>query len=183
LLDAAATLAAEQGFHALSVEAVARAAGVTRAVIYRHFSDLPALLGELVDREMARAAEQVAATTPSELGDDPAAVLLASLAAFLTAVHAHPATWRLVLVPPEGAPEALRQHIAQGRAVVLGRLTAAVQQFDTGHDRAHAELTARLLSAVSDEYARLTLEDPQAWPPERLLEHAGWLLAGGALRR
>jgi hypothetical protein len=38
------------------------------------------------------------------------------------------------------------------------------------------ELTARLLSTVADEYARLLLGDPRRFPPERLLLHARWWL-------
>ncbi len=37
-----------------------------------------------------------------------------------------------------------------------------------------AELTARVLSAIADEYARLVLIDPARFTPERLLEHARW---------
>ncbi|MDQ6744905.1 MAG: hypothetical protein M3Z27_02630 [Actinomycetota bacterium] len=42
-----------------------------------------------------------------------------------------------------------------------------------------AELTARILSAISDEYARLVLTDPVRFPPERLLGHARWWLGRG----
>jgi hypothetical protein len=39
-----------------------------------------------------------------------------------------------------------------------------------------AELTAHALSAMADEAARLMLLDPDRYPPERLLDHARWLL-------
>jgi hypothetical protein len=38
------------------------------------------------------------------------------------------------------------------------------------------QLTARLLSALSDEAARLLLSDPEQYPLERLMRHAEWLL-------
>jgi hypothetical protein len=38
------------------------------------------------------------------------------------------------------------------------------------------ELTARALSAVADEAARLLLSDPERYPPTRLVDHARWLL-------
>ena len=41
-------------------------------------------------------------------------------------------------------------------------------------------MTARTLSAIADEYARLVLTDPERFPPERLLDHARWFL--GQLR-
>ncbi|MDQ2896458.1 MAG: TetR/AcrR family transcriptional regulator, partial [Actinomycetota bacterium] len=59
LLDVATEIAVEQSFHAVTAEAIARRAGVTRAVIYQHFTDLRALLEAVVTRETARALAQV----------------------------------------------------------------------------------------------------------------------------
>src|SRR5687768_18600917 len=87
LLDAAKDVVAEQGFHAVSIEAVARRAGITRPIVYRHFDDLPALLDALVVRETARALSQLTSFMPSELGDDPREGLLTSLRAYLSAVE------------------------------------------------------------------------------------------------
>lgn len=182
LLDTAAQLAVDEGFHALSVETVAQRAGVTRAVIYQHFADLHALLDTLLERETSRAAEQVARTTPSAFADaEPGEVLLQSLAAFLQAVRDHPRTWRLVLMPPEGAPAALRIRIEQGRRAVLRQLADAVRPGLGAGESEDAELTARVLSATADEYARLVLTDPDRYPPERLLRHARWWRAQGPL--
>ncbi|TYP90502.1 TetR family transcriptional regulator [Blastococcus xanthinilyticus] len=178
LLLVTAQLAVEQSFHAVSIEAVAQRAGVTRAVIYQHFDDLQALLEAVVDREMSQAQEQVTPTTPTDLGSGAASdILLRGLAAFLTAVRDHPRTWRLVLMPPEGAPELLGRRIARGRRTVLRQLAVAVEGGLSGSAVGDAELTAHLLSAISDEYARLVLTDPDRFSPERLLEHARWWLA------
>ena len=38
------------------------------------------------------------------------------------------------------------------------------------------ELTARTLSAMADEYARLVLTDPDTFSVDRLLRHARWVL-------
>ena len=51
LLDAARDVITDTGFDALSVEAVARRAGVTRPVIYDLFGDLDSLVMALLDRE------------------------------------------------------------------------------------------------------------------------------------
>ena len=170
LLDAAKAVVDERGFHAVSIEAVARRAGITRPIIYRHFGELPALLDALVERETRRALAQLVAFMPSELGDDPREGLLSTLRAYLQAVDSDPVTWRLVLVPPEGAPPLLRERIAAGRASVVRQLARAAA------GSPDPELTARALSAVADEAARLLLDDPARYPPERLLEHARWLL-------
>ena len=87
-------------------------------------------------------------------------------------------TWRLVLMPPEGAPEFLRKSIEQGRAAVLDRLTQrrSADAPRPAGGTPDPELTARILSAIADEYARLLLSAPERYPAERLLAHARWSL-------
>src|SRR3712207_7623278 len=60
LLDATKAIAAKRGFHAVSIEAVAREAGITRPIVYGHFRDLSKLLEALVEREGVRALGQLA---------------------------------------------------------------------------------------------------------------------------
>lgn len=183
LLDTTVRLVAQHGFHAISIEAVADAAGVTRATVYNHFRDLHELLESVIERETSRALAQVSETSLTSLDEgDPLELMLDALEAYLGAVRSAPTTWRLVLVPPQGAPAALHEKIAQGRAAVLEGLSRAVRPL-TDQDRKprDAELTARVLSAISDEYARLVLDDPERFPPERMLAHARWWLARGPL--
>ena len=108
---------------------------------------------------------------------DPVDLLLESLSSFLAAVEANPTTWRLVLIPAEGAPQSLRKRIVRRRAKVLSSISAAVSPGSLpGELSEDAELTARVLSASADEYARLLLEDPVRYPAARLLAHArSWL--------
>lgn len=177
LIDVTTELVGEEGFHAASVEAVARRAGISRAVVYQHFGDLPALLEAVVDRELWRARAQVSETTPRDLIDgDARELMLESLESYLCAVRDHPVTWRLVLMPPEGAPEMLRRRIEHGRRSVLERLARAVGPGLQQDEAGDAELTARVLSAISDEYARLILTDADRYPPHRLMRHARWWL-------
>jgi AcrR family transcriptional regulator len=178
LLDATKAIAGDHGFHAISIEAVARRAGITRPVVYGHFGDLPGLLEALVEREAARALAQLAALLPGELEDGAARdQLLRALEGYLRAVAADPGTWRLVLMPPEGAPEVLREHITRGREAVIAYLASRLGPGALpGDPLPDPELLARLLSAISDEAARLMLQDPRAYPVERLLLTAGWLL-------
>jgi AcrR family transcriptional regulator len=178
LLEVTRAIVAERGFHAVSIEAVAREAGITRPVVYGHFTDLPGLLEALVDQESERALGQLAAVLPRDLAaGEPRQLLLGALRGYLEAVQAEPVTWRLVLMPPEGAPPVLRDRIAQGRAAVVVQLAAAMSPgLGTGRKSPDPELTARTLSALADEAARLLLTDPETYSPERLLKHAAWLL-------
>jgi AcrR family transcriptional regulator len=150
LLDVTRDLVGEQGFHAVSIEAVARRAGITRPVIYGHFGDLDGLLEAMLDRESARALSQLADVLPSpDAARDSKEALVAGLRGYLEAVRANPVTWRLVLMPPEGTPAALRDRVAQGRAAVVAVLAQVVD----------AEVDdPRLRSATDDRRAQRQLE-------------------------
>jgi AcrR family transcriptional regulator len=178
LLDATKAIVADRGFHAVSIEAVAREAGITRPIVYGHFRDLQGLLEALIDREGARALEQLAAILPSDLGGgDPRETLLGALRGYLEAVRADPTTWRLVLMPPEGAPTILHDRIAGGRAAVVEHLARAVGPgLGPGRESPDPELLARMLSAVSDEGARLLLTDAERYPVERIVGFSRWLM-------
>ncbi len=180
LLDVTKEIVGEDGFHAVSIEGVARRAGITRPVVYEHFGDLPGLLEAMVEREGERALAQLAVVLPTrrEAAGSPRQDLLAALRGYLEAVQADPVTWRLVLMPPEGAPPVLRKRIAAGRDAVVAALASLVLPgLGPGTESPDPQLTARTLSAVADESARLLLTDPEAYPIERLLAHADWLLS------
>ena len=176
LLDATRAVAAREGFHAISIERVAREAGITRPVVYGHFGNLGGLLDALLERETARALTQLAAVLPERLEpSDPGGQLLAAFEAYLDAAVAEPDTWRLVLMPPDGAPPALREAVAAGRSAVLAGMTAAVAPALRAPD---PELSVHLLSTLADEAVRLHLVDPRRYPRERLRALATWVLAG-----
>jgi AcrR family transcriptional regulator len=177
LLDATKAIVSRDGFHAVSIEAVAREAGVSRPIVYGHFKDLGGLLEALVEREGARALAQLAEVLPRDLtSGDPRENLLAGLRGYLAAAEADPVTWRLVLMPPEGAPDVLRERVAAGRAAVLAQLADAVRPGIGAGASPDPELTARMLSAFADESVRLVLTDPERYKPERVLAHARWSL-------
>src|SRR5947209_8035678 len=88
LLELTTRLAVELGFHAVSVDAIARRAGITRAVIYQHFGSLQALLEEVIARETTRALAQISETALADLSKgDAKELMLKSLEAYLRAVH------------------------------------------------------------------------------------------------
>lgn len=179
LLDVTKEIVGEDGFHAVTIEGIARRAGITRPVVYGHFADLPTLLEAMLERESRRALSQLAAIfDPVQVAADPGKALVRAMDGYLEVVRADPVTWRLVLMPPEGAPEALRESIERDRAAVVAVLTEIVRpELTPGLGSPDPELTARLLSAIADEAARLMLTDPRRFPKERLLDQARWLVA------
>ena len=175
LLDVTKQLVGEQGFHDLSIEAIAKRAGITRPVVYAHFETLDALFEAMLEREATRALSQLGQILPQgRAGRD---ALLTALRGYLETIQADHVTWRLVLMPPEGAPRVLRDTVEKGREAVVTALAQVVGAgLSAERPSPDPQLTAHLLSARSDEAARLLLKDPEQYPIERLMRHAEWLL-------
>src|SRR4051794_17564387 len=131
LLDTALEIALDRGFHAVTMDGVARAAGVTRPVVYGLFADRTALLTAVVDRAEQSALAQLhpaLAAVPGPDDDvDPDELLVRGLTAYLTAVRDSPRMWRAILVPPEGAPRELQERITAGRRAALAHLRVLVE--------------------------------------------------------
>jgi AcrR family transcriptional regulator len=183
LLDITKAIVGEDGLHAVSIDRVAREAGVSRPIVYEHFGELGGLLKALLAREGERALRQLEEFMPApgvrgELLD----VLLDTLAGYLRAVRSEPVTWRLVLMPPEGAPAFLHDRIARARDAVVEELAALIEgayaRGAGGRPSPDPELTADSMSALADHWARLMLTDPERYDLERILRQARWALEG-----
>ena len=127
LLDTALEIIALQGYPAVSIDAIARRAGVSRPVVYGVWPDLDALLTDLHRRQEQRAMSQVAEAIPPGPGErDPDELLVASFRSFLEAVAGDPLTWRLFLLPIEGMPAAVARRAERTRAALRGQVTQLV---------------------------------------------------------
>lgn len=171
LLDAALSVVLEQGYGGVSIEAIARAAGVTRPVVYDHFPNLGRLLHAVIEREERYSLEQLEQVVPGDLGErDPVEVLAGSVKRFLDAVVARPATWHLILLPLEGTPAIAREHVEINRARVLSRIEQlvrwAMQRGELPRDL-DVELAARAINELGEQAGRMVLTDPDRYPPER----------------
>jgi AcrR family transcriptional regulator len=179
ILDVTMAMVGERGFHGISIDAIARRAEITRPVVYGHFDNMADLLRALVEREGARAVEQLMELLPRpDSAESPRDLLLGGLRAFLEAVRDEPVTWRLVLMPPEGTPEILRERAIQIRRNVTDQLAALAPQVMSARTGPppDAELAALTMQAVAEDAARLLLDDPERYPIDRLMTHAEWLI-------
>jgi AcrR family transcriptional regulator len=173
LIDVALALVAEEGFGALSMEAVARRAGINRVVVYRSFANLQLLLVAMLRRGDQRTRAALDAVLPTEPGQQsPTRLLGDSLAAFLAAVLADPVTWRVALLRPESAPVALQKLVNRRRTQLARRLEPLVRwgagEIGGAPADLDVELMARMLLTIGEELGRLALDDPD-FPPERLM--------------
>lgn len=179
ILDVTHAVVDREGFHAATPNRIAAEAGVTRPVLYQQFGDIGGLYVALVDREIQRAGAQFAAASVVAEGASPADVLLATFAAVLRAVDEAPATWRLFLFPPQGAPPVLHQHLAVAQDVVLQFLEAEiVRAFPDLPDPGY---TARVVQASGRELLCLRLTEPEQASDERLLALVRQLLGSATI--
>ena len=171
LIDAALEVILDRGYARVSIEAIARAAGITRPVVYDHFPNLNRLLHAVIEREERISLEQLAHVVPEvQDGEAPSAFLAGGVTRFLQAVTTRPATWRLILLPLEGTPPIVRQHVEGGRAQVLERIERHVRQgVERGElpSQLDVELTARAIRDFCEQAGRMILTDPESYPPER----------------
>jgi AcrR family transcriptional regulator len=177
LIDAALGVIVEHGYEGVSIEAIARTAGVTRPVIYDHFTNLGQLLEALIEREEQYALEQLAAVVPDAAPDDgdPAELFAAGVGRFLDAVLSRPETWRIILLPLEGTPPIVRDHVEMNRVRTQERIEILVRwaiQRSGIPANLDVELCARAIRSLSEEAGRMVLTDPVRFSPERYEQFA-----------
>jgi AcrR family transcriptional regulator len=172
LLDAALGVIVEQGYERVSIEAIARTAGVTRPVIYDHFPNLGTLLQAVIEREEHYALEQLSVVVPEvPKGEgEPAELFASGVRRFLDAVLSRPETWRIILLPPEGTPATVRDHVETNRARIQARIEIvvrwAIERSGVPADL-DVELAARAIRSLTEEAGRQVLTDPERFSPER----------------
>jgi AcrR family transcriptional regulator len=173
LLDAALEVVLEQGYARVSIEAIARTAGVTRPVIYDHFPNLGSLIQALIAREERYALSQLAEVVP-DLSNHPevdlATLLRVGLPHFFEAVAHRPSSWRIILLPLDGTPEIVREHVEANRAWVLGRIQDVVRSaVETGQlpARLDIEVTARAIMGLAWDAGGMIVTDPENHGPDR----------------
>ena len=170
LLDAALAIIHRDGYAAVSVEAIAREAGVTRPVVYGAYDGLGPLLTALLDREQVKAFARLLSVVPAEFDrTDPVALATEVVGQLVAMANEDPATWRTIVMRPEGLPQAVRERIEADRTRIVhvfGRL--AVDLMPPGvWDR---EALGHAIVAVFESFGRLVLDEPDQWPAERLID-------------
>ncbi|MFG2177399.1 TetR/AcrR family transcriptional regulator [Streptomyces abikoensis] len=180
LLDAALRIINTEGVAGVSVDAVAKAAGITRPVVYGQFTDSNHILRDLLHREGERALAQIADALPADLTDaDPVATFTHVAESFFTAVTTHPDRWRAILLPVDATPPPVRMYRQQAEAAIRTQFADITRHFLTGRPGAETvdvELLAHFLLTTMEEGGRLALRDPDGYPPGRLTAMARFMV-------
>jgi len=180
LLDAALTIIVRDGYDAVSIDAIAKEAGVTRPVVYGVFDGLRALLGTLLDRQQERALTQLAAALPPEPDlSDPDRLVAETARRMIEAVRSDPLTWRPILLAPTGMPEQVRSRIDADRENFLTQVAGLLEigLLLRGGPAVDAEVVAHAILAVLEHFGRILLLEPDRFDTERLVGTITGLLA------
>ncbi|WP_424217179.1 helix-turn-helix domain-containing protein (plasmid) [Streptomyces sp. BI20] len=179
LLDAALAVIVADGYRAVSVDAVAKRAGVARSVVYGAYADLDALLAALLDREQARAFALLADAAPDPAAHpDPVGYAVETVRRAGAALRSDPDTWRLILLTPPGTPAAVHARVEADRRRVRRGVTTWLASHPTtpGRPAPDPEILAHALVACAEHFGRLALTDPGAIDTERLVTQVRLLL-------
>lgn len=182
LLDAALEVIKREGHGAVSIDAIAKEAGVTRPVVYGAFDGLGELLTALLDRQQVRIFGRFLQAMPDAVDEeDPLAFVTSAIERLVTMLREDPDTWRPVLRPPESMPAVVRERIEADRErvrLMFAGLIANIGEMRPGW-QVDAELYSHAVLAVVEHFGRVLLDDPDRFTTERLVGGARALL--GAL--
>jgi AcrR family transcriptional regulator len=185
ILDVAFELFVQRGYRATSMDAIARAAGVTKPVVYACFPSKAELFGELLDREERRMLTQfgVALAAAARL-DDVETTLTAGFTSMLHAVTDTPEAYRIALLGGGGADAMVDMRVRRGREQQVAAMAAAARHWLDGRVPPHAvdaaaQFVGQTLLGIGEAGVRMLLAAPEQWTPETLGRALGRLAARG----
>lgn len=183
ILQAAAGVFAEQGYHGASMTAIAAAAGIAPSVIYDHFSSKKDLHLELLTRH-ARA--MVEATTRVPAGGGGEELVRRSTEAFFTYVEQNRYAWRMLFRDPPADEQIAAVHAGihqRGTAAIAALIhLAPALQLSQGIPRQRADqMIARAIKSGNDGLAAWWYEHPEV-PRDQVVEVAVSLCWHGLAR-
>ncbi|AGB24218.1 transcriptional regulator [Mycobacterium sp. JS623] len=176
LLDVVLDIIDHDGVAAVSMDAVARRAGVTRPVVYNHFTDSNDMLRASLNREEQRALAQLVGAMPCP-GNDPGRAFHHLFDTYLGAVTEAPQRWRSMFLIADSFTPTLHKRVARIRTRIADELEATLRDSSIGGPHADHELLADHLLAVLWESGRLLLVSPRDFTHERLLRSLDALFA------
>ena len=181
ILGAAVEVFAGRGYHGSSIDDTARAAGVSKALIYEHFAGKQELYASLLEEHASELFRRLAVAVPGEGTGEPR--LAGGLDAFFAFVEEHRVACRMLFreaTDPEVAA-ALGRVVDQVTAVVATLIAAdpgAQARLEEETDREQAlQMLAQMLVGAMQTLANWWA-DHQEVPRERLVAVAmdfAWL--------
>jgi AcrR family transcriptional regulator len=185
ILDVAFELFLERGYKGTSMDAIARAAGVTKPVVYACFAGKAELFGALLDREEQRMLRHFGSALASGAGlEEPEATLSAGFTSMLRAVIDTPEIYRIALLGGADAGPVIDARVRRGREQRIAAIAVVARGWLEGRVPARrldttAQFIGQMLLSVGEAGVRTILASPEQWTPATLGPVLGRFTAGG----
>ena len=174
ILQSALGVFADRGYHASSIDDIARQGGISKALIYEHFSSKQELYAELLEQHAGVLFERLAAGI-AEAGREGSARLAVGVDAFYGFVEDHRVAWRMLFreaTDPEVAV-ALDRIVAQITALVAALIAEDPGSRTAGDDeptrKQGIQMLAQLVVGAVQSLANWWA-DHQEVPRQRIVE-------------
>jgi AcrR family transcriptional regulator len=177
LLDVAEKLFKQHGYEGTSIEDVARAAGVTRPVVYEHHGDKDGLFVACVRRARLEFEQALIGGAAEAAGSDLNAMIRFGGELFFARLEQDPRRCALLLTTGSGP---LGERLAQLRDATVVRVSAMLPEHAPGlpPNPEAREAAARMVIGVAEELARWWLRSPEI-PRARMVEYFATFVATG----
>jgi len=153
LLNVARTVFGKSGFHAASMETVAKEAGVTKPILYDHFPSKKDLYLALLDADLAVLHDEVSKALNSPIGNRER--IRGSFQAYFDFVDEHAEGFRLLMQESIGTDAAFRGRVSEVRDQILKEVADLIVRESKGTlDREHAETVSLGLIGMVETVAQ-----------------------------
>jgi AcrR family transcriptional regulator len=171
----------ESGYHASSIDDIAREAGVSKALIYEHFASKQELYADLIARNARELTQRIAAALVGVQLESGASRLAIGLDAFFAFVEERRDAWRMLfrdVADPETATVVNRMlEQVTAEVTVLISQDPGASALDSPEDRRALRLLAEMLVGGTQSMANWWTSNPEA-PREQMVAIAmdfAWL--------
>lgn len=181
ILDSALAVFSESGYHASSIDDIAREAGVSKALIYEHFASKQELYADLIARNARELTQRIGAALVGVELESGSSRLAVGLDAFFAFVEERRDAWRMLfrdVADPETATVVNRMlEQVTAEVTVLISQDPGASALDSAEDRRALRLLAEMLVGGTQSMANWWTSNPEA-PREQMVAIAmdfAWL--------
>ena len=153
LLQVARKVFGTKGFHGVSMEDVAREAGVTKPILYDHFSSKEALYLALLDADAQSLEDRIRAALQAPTGNRER--IRASFEAYFDFVDEHAEGFRMMMQETVGTDDVFRSNVGRVRDHIMREVSDLIVRESQGRlDRDEADDVALALVGMVETAAR-----------------------------
>jgi AcrR family transcriptional regulator len=153
LLEVARRVFGTSGFHAVSMDDVAKEAGITKPILYDHFSSKKNLYLALLDADLADLHDKVKEALDSPVGNRER--IRRSFQAYFDFVDEQAEGFRLMMQETVGAETDFRERVERFRDQTLSEVADLIERESVGRlDRQGAEIVALALIGMVETVAQ-----------------------------